>query len=50
MAYENILVEKQGAVGVITLNRPKVYNALSMALIAEIGQAVSTFEQDAEVG
>ncbi len=50
MTYENILVEKKGAVGVITLNRPKVYNALSMALIAEIGQAVSTFEQDAEVG
>ncbi|GLR64537.1 enoyl-CoA hydratase-related protein [Marinospirillum insulare] len=50
MAYENILVEKKGAVGVITLNRPKVYNALSMALIAEVGQAVNAFEQDAEVG
>lgn len=50
MAYENILVEKKGAVGVITLNRPKVYNALSMALIAEVGQAVRAFEQDAQVG
>ena len=50
MAYENILVEKKGAVGVITLNRPKVYNALSMALISEVGQAVNSFEQDAEVG
>ncbi len=50
MAYKNILVEKKGAVGVITLNRPKVYNALSMALIAEVGQAVTAFEQDAEVG
>ena len=50
MAYENILVEKKGAVGVITLNRPKVYNALSIALIAEVGQAVSEFEQDAEIG
>lgn len=50
MAYENILVEKKGAVGVITLNRPKVYNALSMALIADVGHAVSAFEQDVEIG
>lgn len=50
MAYENILVEKKGAVGVITLNRPKVYNALSMALIAEVGQAVSEFERDEQIG
>lgn len=50
MTYENILVEKKGAVGVITLNRPKVYNALSMALISEVGQAVKSFEQDAEIG
>ena len=28
-AYENILVEKRGKVGIITLNRPKALNALS---------------------
>lgn len=50
MSYENILVETQGAVGVITLNRPKVYNALSMALVSELGQAITTFEQDPEIG
>ena len=37
MAYENITAEKDGAVGVITLNRPKALNALNSALIAELG-------------
>ena len=50
MAYEHILVETKGAVGVITLNRPKVYNALSMALISEVGQAITAFERDDTIG
>lgn len=50
MSYENIMVEIQGAVGVITLNRPKVYNALSMALMSELGQAITNFEQNPEIG
>lgn len=50
MAYEHILVATKGAVGVITLNRPKVYNALSMALIAEVGQAITAFERDETIG
>lgn len=50
MAYEHILVATKGAVGVITLNRPKVYNALSMALIAEVGQAITAFERDNTIG
>ncbi|WP_404415392.1 enoyl-CoA hydratase [Marinospirillum sp.] len=50
MSYENILVETQAAVGVITLNRPKVHNALSIALISEVGQAVKAFEEDEAIG
>ncbi|MDR3440450.1 enoyl-CoA hydratase [Telmatospirillum sp.] len=50
MAYENIIVETKGHVGLITLNRPKALNALSGALIAELGQALDGFEQDAEIG
>jgi enoyl-CoA hydratase len=50
MPYENIQVEAQDAVGVITLNRPQVHNALSMALISEVGQAVKAFEEDAAIG
>ncbi|MBM3512327.1 MAG: enoyl-CoA hydratase [Alphaproteobacteria bacterium] len=49
MAYENILVETRGHVGVITLNRPKVLNALSSGLITDLGAALDGFENDAEV-
>src|SRR5512134_1532555 len=50
MAYQNILVEKRGRVGLITLNRPKALNALSAALVAELAQALDAFEADAGVG
>jgi enoyl-CoA hydratase len=50
MPYENILVETRGAVGLITLNRPKALNALCAALIRELGQALDAFEADAEIG
>ena len=50
MAYENILVETKGNVGLITLNRPKALNALCAALIVELGQALDAFEADDKVG
>ena len=50
MAYENILVETNGAVGIIRLNRPKALNALCAALIAEMGQALDAFEADDAIG
>jgi enoyl-CoA hydratase len=50
MAYENIIAEKQGAVGLITLNRPKALNALNAALVRELADALDAFEEDDEVG
>jgi enoyl-CoA hydratase len=50
MAYENILVETRGRVGLITLNRPKALNALNAALIAEVGHALDAFEANDDVG
>ncbi len=50
MAYEMILVEKRGAVGLVTLNRPQALNALNSGLIAEINQALDAFEKDGEIG
>ncbi len=50
MAYENIIVESKGRVGLITLNRPKAMNALCSPLIAELGQALDAFEADDEIG
>jgi len=46
MAYENILVETRGHVGLITLNRPKALNALSSPLMAELTDALDAFESD----
>ncbi len=50
MAYENIIAEKKGRVGLITLNRAKALNALNAALIAELEQALDSFEADDGVG
>jgi len=50
MTYENILVETRGAVGLITLNRPKALNALCDALVREMGRALDGFETDAAIG
>ena len=36
MAYENIIVETRGRVGVIRLNRPQALNALNAKLIGEL--------------
>jgi enoyl-CoA hydratase len=50
MAYENIIVETRGEVGLITLNRPAALNALNAALIAELSQAIDGFEADDKIG
>jgi enoyl-CoA hydratase len=39
MAYENIIVETRGPVGLITLNRPHALNALCIALTEELAVA-----------
>ena len=36
MNYENILLTRDGRVGIVTLNRPKALNALCDALITEL--------------
>jgi enoyl-CoA hydratase len=50
MAYETILVEKKGRVGLITLNRPQALNALNDELINELNHALDAFEADDDVG
>ena len=50
MAHEMILVETRGAVGLITLNRPKALNALCDQLMVELGTALRAFDADDAVG
>ena len=49
MAYENILVETRGHVGLITLNRPKALNALTAPLMLELTEALDSFESDNDI-
>jgi enoyl-CoA hydratase len=50
MQYENILVEQQGKVGLIRLNRPKALNALNDQLMDELGHALKAFDADEAIG
>ena len=46
MEPQNILVTREGAVGVITLNRPKALNALNAELLEELSTALEAFDAD----
>jgi enoyl-CoA hydratase/carnithine racemase len=49
MTYENILFEQSDGVAIITLNRPKVLNALSMPLTLELDAAISDCEANDDI-
>ena len=50
MAYEDILVERvEGGVGIVTLNRPSVLNALSYNLARELDEVLTEWEADDDV-
>src|SRR5437588_6994102 len=48
--YQNILAERRGNVGIVTLNRPAALNALNAALISELAAALDEFEDDTAIG
>jgi len=50
MAYETIIVETHGKVGLIRLNRPQALNALNAALTGEVNAAIAAFEANATIG
>ena len=49
-AYETILVETHGKVGLIRFNRPQALNALCDAMMAEIGAQLLAFDADPAIG
>jgi enoyl-CoA hydratase len=49
LTYEYLLVETDGPVGVVTLNRPKQLNALSGPLMAELAAAMEQLDNQPEV-
>ncbi|MEZ0306172.1 MAG: enoyl-CoA hydratase [Hyphomicrobiaceae bacterium] len=50
MAYETIIVETKGRVGIVRLNRPNALNALNAQVINELSAALDTFEADDGIG
>ena len=46
MGFNTLLVEKSDGVGLITLDRPEVLNALSLELFRELDAAVTELEAD----
>ena len=50
MSFENIIVETRDRVGLVTLNRPRMLNALNDRLMDELGQALLAFDADETIG
>ena len=49
MSFANLLVEREGAVAVVTINRPKVRNALNGDTMRELRNAMEELRHDASV-
>ena len=47
--YNNLLVEIEDGIAVVTINRPKSLNALNSETLAELGDVASTIEKSKEV-
>lgn len=50
MAYEQVLTETRGRVGIVTLNRPERLNALSGTMDREMREAIEACNQDPGIG
>jgi enoyl-CoA hydratase len=49
MTFENIILEKKNAIAYVTVNRPKVLNALNAATLEELRSAFTDIKNDAAV-
>ncbi len=50
VAYEQILTETRGRVGIVTLSRPERLNALTTTMDREMREAIEAFNQDPGIG
>ncbi len=49
MVYENLLLEKEGALAILYVNRPKALNALNKDTLLEMKDAITSIKNDPEV-
>ncbi|MDX2238372.1 MAG: enoyl-CoA hydratase [Hyphomonadaceae bacterium] len=50
MTYATLIVETDGPVGLIRINRPEALNALNRQVLADISAALDAFEDDGAIG
>lgn len=49
MKWENLLLEKEGNIAILSLNRPHALNALNSKVLEELDQAINRIEMDDEI-
>lgn len=49
MTYENLLLYKEGNIGVLTINRPDALNSLNTMLLDELYHAINHIEKDEDI-
>jgi len=50
MSWETILLERKEGIATLTLNRPKVFNAINGQMIQEMKRAITELQEDGSVG
>ena len=49
LSLQNLLLERDGAIAVVTVNRPKVLNALNLATLEELRRTMTALREDAAI-
>jgi len=49
LSYQNVLVTREGAIGIVQLNRPKVLNALNFEVMSELVSALEELDREEAV-
>ena len=49
MSFNNLLVEIESGIAVVTINRPKSLNALNSETLSELNECFTAIEQNPEV-
>ncbi len=49
MTFDNLILTKEDGIGILSINRPEVSNALNSKLLDELNQAIQQITQDPEI-